>query len=182
MLEELAGGAREQLAVDTVVFTGDWIPDHELARQAGLTIDPGTLGPATDAAGRSDLPGLWAAGNLVHPVETADRAALGGRQAAAAMVRSLSIGAPSESRLSLRVAAPLRWVWPNLLVAGERVETLVLRLEEPSERKLLRAEQAGRVIGEVRLHGRTPNRRVRASGSVLDGHDPGAGTVTLTLA
>ena len=35
-VEHLHTGAREVIACDTVVFTGDWIPDHELARAAGL--------------------------------------------------------------------------------------------------------------------------------------------------
>jgi hypothetical protein len=29
---------------DLMVFTGDWIPDHELARAEGLAMDPGTRG------------------------------------------------------------------------------------------------------------------------------------------
>ncbi len=34
-----------EVAVDTVVFTGDFVPDNELARLAGLAVDPGTRGP-----------------------------------------------------------------------------------------------------------------------------------------
>lgn len=30
----------QRIVCDTVVFTADWIPDHELARSAGLTIAP----------------------------------------------------------------------------------------------------------------------------------------------
>ncbi len=40
------GGGERSVAVDTVVFTGDFIPDSELARLAGVSIDPGTRGPA----------------------------------------------------------------------------------------------------------------------------------------
>ena len=59
---------RSTVACDTVVFTGDWVPDHELARAAGLRMDRGTLGPAVDAAGATEAVGVFAAGNLCHPV------------------------------------------------------------------------------------------------------------------
>ena len=49
-LEHLDTGTRRTFACDTVVFTGDWIPDNELARAAGLDIDPGTRGPLIDTA------------------------------------------------------------------------------------------------------------------------------------
>jgi len=35
--------------LDTVITTGDWIPENELARSAGLDIDPATRGPASTA-------------------------------------------------------------------------------------------------------------------------------------
>ncbi|WP_228759857.1 NAD(P)/FAD-dependent oxidoreductase [Pseudactinotalea sp. HY158] len=81
-LEDSRTGERRIVECDTVVFTGDWIPDHELARAGGLALDPGTRGPLVDALGRTSHVGVFAAGNAVHPVDTADVAALGGRHAA----------------------------------------------------------------------------------------------------
>ena len=75
-------GAARFVPCEVVVFTGDWIPDHELARLAGLAMDPGTRGPAVDTTLSTSLAGVFAAGNLVHAAETADVAALSGRHAA----------------------------------------------------------------------------------------------------
>src|SRR5580704_8755565 len=47
-ITDVRTGAERFVPCDTVVFSGDWIPDHELARLAGLAMDPGTLGPAVD--------------------------------------------------------------------------------------------------------------------------------------
>ena len=77
---------------EVVVFTGDWIPDHELARLAGLAMDPGTRGPAVDTTLSTSLPGVFAAGNLVHAAETADIAALSGRHAARHIARYIAAG------------------------------------------------------------------------------------------
>ena len=63
---------------------------------------------------RTPLPGVFAAGNLVHPAETADSCALGGRHAAAAVAEHLEgeTGWPAEH---VRVVAGegLRWVVPG---------------------------------------------------------------------
>jgi thioredoxin reductase len=78
------------IACDTVIFTADWIPDNELARRSGLTVDPVVKGPIVDAAFRSSRAGVFAIGNLVHQVAAADRCALDGKAVAAEVVRSIS--------------------------------------------------------------------------------------------
>ena len=75
---------------DTVVFTGDWIPDNELARRSGLTINPTLKGPTVDGAFRTSRDGVFAIGNLVHKVAAADRCALDGKAVAAEVARSLT--------------------------------------------------------------------------------------------
>ena len=86
VVENIDTGARTTVECDTVVFTGDWIPDHELARTGGLAMDPATRGPVVDAGLRTSRPGVFAVGNLLHPVDTADGAALDGRHVAAAVI------------------------------------------------------------------------------------------------
>ena len=78
-----------RISCDTVVFTGGWIPEHELARLGGLAMDPGTRGPRLDGAFRTSRPGVFAAGNLLRGAETAGLSALEGRRAAGQMVEFL---------------------------------------------------------------------------------------------
>ena len=82
-------GQTETVECDTLIFTGDWIPEHELARLGGLTLSPVTRGPEVDAGFHSSVRGVFAAGNLLRGVETADRCALEGRRAAQSIVRFL---------------------------------------------------------------------------------------------
>src|SRR4029078_435001 len=92
-LTDLDSGATRTVACDTVVFTADWIPDHQRAVIGGLEMEGGTrrprgcagleraagaLGPVVDAALRTSRTGVFAAGNLLHGAETADVAALSG--------------------------------------------------------------------------------------------------------
>src|SRR5262249_12534733 len=65
-LTDLESGATTRAACDTVVFTGDWIPDHELAAALGLELDPGTRGPRVDTGLRTVRRGVFAAGKIAR--------------------------------------------------------------------------------------------------------------------
>ncbi len=118
-IQDLRTGDREMLACDTVVFSGDWVPDHELVRSAGIPLDADTLGPRVDTALRTERAGVFAAGNLLHPVDTADVAALDGAHVAAAVLAHLrGVSAPAPA-VGLSADPPFRWVAPSLLRAGD---------------------------------------------------------------
>ena len=102
-----------------MVLTGDWIPDHELARSAGLDIDPATRGPLVDTALRTSTPGVFAVGNLLHPVDTADVAALDGRHVADHVLAHLDGLVPPSGGVRVTVDPPLRWVAPGVLRPGD---------------------------------------------------------------
>jgi thioredoxin reductase len=183
VLEDVATRKRRVEAVDVVVFSGDWIPDNELARRVGVEIDPGTLGPASDVGGRTSVASIYAAGNLVHPVETADVAALRAREVARVLAEDLKRG-PSSSlfeQIALRVEAPLLWVWPNRVERAAPVSRLALRAKAFSESRLLVARQAGEEIARERVGKVVPNRALSVEGAFLAAADLGRGPVTLSL-
>jgi thioredoxin reductase len=109
-LADVRTGAVRRVECDTLVFTGDWIPDHELARAAGIALDPGTRGPAVDTGLETSVRNVFAAGNLVHAAETADVAALGGihaaRHIAAALRACPGVAAPPPDTLPPPDAPP----------------------------------------------------------------------------
>lgn len=85
----LRDGQVRQVECDTLVFTGDWIPENELARMAGLPLNPVTRGPVIDANFHSPSSGIFAAGNLLRGVQTAGVCATEGKQAAQAITNFL---------------------------------------------------------------------------------------------
>ena len=93
-------------ACDTVVFTGSWIPDHELARLRGIEIDPQHRGPVVDSALRTTADGIFAVGNLLHPVDTADVAALDGRHVSGPVRRYLDLDLDSGPGPAARTRSP----------------------------------------------------------------------------
>ncbi|MER7822445.1 FAD-dependent oxidoreductase [Streptomyces sp. NPDC096097] len=174
-----ADGRTGVLACDTVVFTGDWIPDHELARRAGITMAPGTRGPAVDASFRTSVPGVFAVGNALHGVERAATAAAEGAAAAAPVLAHLS-GAPwPEVGPPLLVRAPLLWVAPNRLtdLVGR---PLLLRSGESLTAPVLTAAQDGRLLWRRRFPVRVnPSRSLRLAPGWTDRVDRSGGPVVL---
>ncbi|MBC7876211.1 MAG: FAD-dependent oxidoreductase [Anaerolineales bacterium] len=78
-------GKTKYVECDTVIFTGNWIPENELSRTGGLEINPTTRGPVIDKSFHSTVRGVFVAGNLIRGVETADHCALEGKWAAQAI-------------------------------------------------------------------------------------------------
>ncbi|MFI9586827.1 NAD(P)/FAD-dependent oxidoreductase [Streptomyces sp. NPDC052236] len=177
-------GRTTTIGCDTIVFTGDWIPDHELARRGSIPLDPGTRGPSVDAAFRTAEPGVFAVGNLLHGVESASTAAEEGRCAAGRVERHLAGEAWPGPGLPVRGEGPLRWVAPNR-VAPDGPRPLrgrfILRTSEPLALPLLVVSQDGRVLHRqpsprTALPGRALHLRADWTGRT----DPGGGPVTIT--
>jgi hypothetical protein len=111
---------RRVVPCDTVVFTGDWIPDHELARSAGLEMHRGTRGPVVDSRQATSRRGVFAIGNLTHPVDTADIASLDGRAVARHVLSYLEGDGHDQDERGTRIepGSGLKWITPSLLVPG----------------------------------------------------------------
>lgn len=162
VVEDLATGRRRTISCDTVVFTGDWIPDHELVRARGLVMNPGTLGPAVDAAAATEVAGLFAAGNLCHPVETADVAALSGRIAGHSIAGWLADPhhAVRQPGVPIEVDESFQWVhpqWANTL--GELPQQkIILRPRIFANSASIRVMQANRCLWAGRVTHLVPTR------------------------
>lgn len=118
-IEQIDTGRRRVIECDTVIFTGDWIPDYELAQSNGLAMDPGSRGPIVDTALRTSREGIFAAGNLLHPVDTADVASLDGVHAARQVMRWLAGEQAPLTAARVLADAPFTWVSPGLVRTGD---------------------------------------------------------------
>jgi NADPH-dependent 2,4-dienoyl-CoA reductase/sulfur reductase-like enzyme len=111
-------GRRETIACDGVIFTGRFQPETAVLRTSHIALDPGTGGPAIDQYFRcSDLQ-VFAAGNLLRPVETSGLCWAEGRVVAANMILSLQSKLPEVTpAIPVTYAAPLKYVYPQRITA-----------------------------------------------------------------
>ncbi len=186
IVENIDTGARTTVDCDTVVFTGDWIPDHELARTGDLAMDPATRGPLVDAALRTSSPGVFAVGNLLHPVDTADGAALDGRHVTTAVKGWLQRRDEAPKAVRIRTDGPFRWVAPQLVSPEGGVAArgdLLFWVDEYRRFPKLRAVQDGRTLATKRTPWpAAPGRVYRAPWSLVAGADPAGGDITVSFA
>ena len=183
-LTELESGRTRTVDCDLVIFTADWIPDHELAVMAGCELDRGSLGPLVDTALRTTRPGVFAAGNLVHPAETADVCGLDGRHAAPAVAAYLH--GPGEWPSSARVTAPapLAWIAPNLVLASGNPpprNRFLLRSREFVRRARIQVRQGGRELWSGRVGRLVPGRSAHIPAGWVAGVDPDSGPVIVSV-
>jgi thioredoxin reductase len=185
-VENLDTRERRTIDCDTVVLTGDWIPDHELARSAHLQMDPATLGPLVDTTQATDTPGTFAIGNLVHPVDTADVAALDGRAVAPHVLAYLH-DRPDRSprpRPRLLPGANLKWLTPGVL--DEAADPPRSRLLAWPRRQILlptvTVTQQGATVARRRMPWTaSPGRVLRIPAEILQGANIHDGPITVDI-
>lgn len=185
VVEHLDTGERRNIECDAVITTGDWIPDHELARTGGLLLDQGTRGPVVDASLRTSAPGVFAAGNLLHPVDTADVAALDGRHVGPKVQQWLANPQEPGPSIRVRARAPFRWVAPQLVSTDGGIAPrgdMLLWVDEYHQLPKVCATQGGRTIAARRIAWpAAPGRVFRAPWSLVADADPASGNVTISL-
>ncbi len=145
-----------RIACDTVVFSGDWIPDHELARNSGLPMLPGSKAPIVDAEWHTEQRGVFAIGNLIHPAETADVCALDGRAVAAHVMDWLTVGEWPTKVEYIKVAAPIHWAATSAIGVTFRVDQFVTGS--------IAANNGGEVLHRTRHKEWVPNRAYHLGG------------------
>jgi len=130
-------GSEEIIPCDTLLLSVGLIPENELSRKAGVLLDPVTGGPYVDEGFQTNVPGIFAAGNVVHVYDLVDwvtEAGITAGRRAAEFART-----PVKSRpgsIHLQAGDNVRYVVPHTLhperLAEEPVP-LQMRVRRPIE-------------------------------------------------
>lgn len=171
-------GREERIVCDGVVLSGRFVPDAALARANDIAIDRGTGGPVIDSAWRCGEGVVFAAGNVVRPVEHSGFVAGEGRAAAQAILKALAGALPPFAEgLPVEAGGALRYVYPQRLVRGAGGATLHARAATAHD-GWLRVLADGRAVRERRVRV-LPERRLRLDVPAATLRDAAALTVEL---
>ena len=110
----------EFVECDTVLFSVGLLPENELTRKAGITINPITNGPAVNQYMQTSAPSVFACGNVVHVNDLVDNvseeSARAGKYAARYAMGKLS----GEQRIVTCVTGRnVRYLCPQTVDANE---------------------------------------------------------------
>src|SRR5262249_43974895 len=78
-----------EIACDAIVFSGQWLPETACLSGSPVEIDQRTNGPVVDQVMRTSCRGVFAAGNVLHGVESSGWCAVEGARAGASVARYL---------------------------------------------------------------------------------------------
>ena len=141
-------GTEEYIPCDTLLFSCGLIPENELTKGAGATLDRMTNGAVVDGGRETDVPGIFACGNVLHVHDLVDyvseESVIAGK-AAVAFIRGER--AEKRSPVSVKTDGRVRYTVPQMLTSDEDT-TLYFRVSDVFRDKKIVVREGERVILE----------------------------------
>ena len=123
-------GTEKEYECDTLILSVGLIPENELTWMAGAEKDPGTSGPAVDENYQTTVPGIFAAGNVLHVHDLVDFVSLEAEALADSAARFITQGSLPESKLAVRGGELVGGLTPSR-ISGESDVTVSFRVRRP---------------------------------------------------
>jgi len=147
-------GSQEIIPCDTLLLSVGLIPENELSKKAGVLLDPITNGPIVDDLFMTNVPGIFAAGNVVHVYDLVDWVTEAGYVAgkgAAQFAQTEKI--LQGEQVPLNAGENVRYVVPHKLDKSHLAEDIIrlqMRVTAPIEERVLVTveDQNGEVIAK----------------------------------
>ncbi len=122
-------GTEERYACDTLLLSCGLIPENELSTAAGVTLSPVTNGPVVNESLETNLPGVFACGNVLHVHDLVDyvseEAAKAGAAAAHYVKRELPAGCDRE--ITLKPEGGVRYTVPATIRPDRVTDQVTVR-------------------------------------------------------
>ena len=123
-------GTEEEIPCDTLILSVGLIPENELSLAAGVELDARTRGAFVDEHCQTGIPGIFAAGNVLHVHDLVDFVSLEAEALADRAAEYLLEGSLPECRLTVNAGNNVGHVIPQR-ISGTRSFTLSLRVRQP---------------------------------------------------
>jgi NADPH-dependent 2,4-dienoyl-CoA reductase/sulfur reductase-like enzyme len=133
-----------KIPCDTVLLSVGLVPENELSRTAGVAINPMTNGPWADSSLMTNLPGVFACGNVLHVHDLVDYAVEEARRAGRFASAWLA-GARPLREVRVKAGPNVRYVAPSRVEVG-RDNKLYLRTMIVKNDALLEVKLDGKVL------------------------------------
>jgi NADPH-dependent 2,4-dienoyl-CoA reductase/sulfur reductase-like enzyme len=162
-------GSKRKIACDTLLLSVGLIPENELSREAGIVLDNITGGPQVDERGQTNVPGIFACGNVLQVHDIVDNVSLEAEYIVEGVAEFLERKFTKEQEVKIELGEGLRYVVPQTLI---RLKDTIFsfRVNQPGEKKVLVFNDGKRVIKKKFLRRVNPAEmiRIKLSSSELE--------------
>jgi NADPH-dependent 2,4-dienoyl-CoA reductase/sulfur reductase-like enzyme len=153
-------GSRRKIACDTLLLSVGLIPENELSREAGIILDNITGGPQVDERGQTNVPGIFACGNVLQVHDIVDNVSLEAEYIVEGVAEYLEGKLNKEREIKVELEKGLRHVVPQTLIRFK--DTIFsFRVNQPGEKKVLVFTDGKRVIKKKFLRRVNPAEMIR---------------------
>ncbi len=143
-------GTEEYIPCDTLIMSVGLIPENELSLKAGVALDARTNGALVDEFYQTSVPGIFAAGNVLHVHDLVDFVSLEAEALADSVSRYVLGTALPESKIEITANAPVSYTVPQR-VSGEADFRISMRVRHPVGRCSVELRQGGELIAVKKL-------------------------------
>jgi len=142
-------GTEKVWPCDTLILSVGLIPENELSLKAGVSLDVRTKGAVVDEHLQTDVPGIFAAGNVLHVHDLVDFVSLEAEKMADSVLRYLD-GGLAECAISVETDATIGYTVPQK-ISGTQDVTLSFRPRKPMDNCLFQVWQGDTCIAKKRV-------------------------------
>jgi NADPH-dependent 2,4-dienoyl-CoA reductase/sulfur reductase-like enzyme len=160
-------GSKRKIACDTLLLSVGLVPENELSREAGITLDNITGGPQVDERGQTSVSGIFACGNVLQVHDIVDNVSLEAEYIVEGVAEYLEGKLIEEQEINVGLGKGLRYVVPQRL-NGIKDTIFSFRVNQPGEKKVLVFEDGKKVIKKKFLRRVNPAEMIRVKLSSLE--------------
>ena len=179
-------GTEEHYDCDTLLLSCGLLPENELSRAAGVRLSPVTGGPAVNESLETSIPGVFAAGNVLHVHDLVDYVSEEAGATGAHAAAYIQQGETGQNAPALPVLCRngVRYTVPSTVrpaCVGDKL-TLRFRVDNVYQNKKIAVYLGGACIFTRRRPVLAPGEMetLQLKGDLLR-QDPAAGSITVTL-
>lgn len=148
-------GTEDIIPCDTLLLSVGLIPENELSKQAGVSLSPVTNGPVVDDCLQTDVPGIFACGNVLHVHDLVDQVSQeaedAGRAAADFAIQEKKERRAEEQPIMVRPEGLVRYTVPSYIHRDKADPvTLKFRVGRPVDLGKIRISSGDQVLYETK--------------------------------
>lgn len=155
-------GTQKEIPCDTLILSVGLIPENELTWMAGAREDTGTKGAAVDEHFQTSVPGIFAAGNVLHVHDLVDFVSLEAEAMADGAAQYLAKESLPDCGLKVVGNALVGQLIPER-ISGKEAVTVSFRVRKPVKACTVELRQGERVVKTVKKPKLLPAEMVQLS-------------------